>query len=450
MYRIATKVAQEILVLFEHHDIDAGPSEQEAEHDTGRAPARNTDLRGELRFAHAGNLTEEEAEAMSAEVPASLPGPHAQTPSGRPRARSLGIPFGGTPGRWNAITDVPGVEVGYTTLISGTSVRTGVTAIHPRGAGGAGDPVTAGFFSQNGNGEMTGVAWIEESGTFAGPVAVTNTHAVGIAHAATVAWAVRHHPRLAAAWLLPVVRETWDGYLNDINSPHVTEQACLDALESAASGPVEEGSVGGGTGMNCYEFKGGSGTASRLVPYAGTTFTTGVFVQANFGSRRELTLAGVPVGRLLADDNPMARTGHPGGAGSVIAIVGHRRAAAAAPVQGAGPPGHARPGPHRHRGVALLRRPVPGLLHRQPRARSPRRAAALRGDATGRYDQLRFIPWGCHGPVLRGRGGGHRGGRGQRAGGQRGHDRARRPPQSRAAARPGGRADRGSTERGWA
>ena len=231
--------------------------------------------------------------------------PHAQTPSGLPRARSLGIGFDGTPGRWNAITDVPGVEVGYTTLISGTSVRTGVTAIHPRGAAGAGDPVAAGFFSQNGNGEMTGIAWIGESGTFAGPVAITNTHAVGTAHAATVAWAVRHHPRLAAAWLLPVVGETWDGYLNDINSPHVTEQACLDALESAASGPVEEGSVGGGTGMNCYEFKGGSGTASRLVPYGETTFTTGVFVQANFGSRRELTLAGVPVGRLLADDNPL-------------------------------------------------------------------------------------------------------------------------------------------------
>src|SRR6266705_2696951 len=203
-----------------------------------------------------------------------LPGPHAATPAGKPRARSLGIPFDGTPGRWNAITDVPGVEVGYTTLIRGTSVRTGVTAIHPRGAAGADDPVAAGFFSQNGNGEMTGVSWIEESGTFTGPVAITNTHAVGTAHAAIVAWAVRHHPRLTDGWLLPVVGETWDGYLNDINSPHVTGQACLDALESAASGPVEEGSVGGGTGMNCYQFKGGSGTASRLVPYAGTTFTT--------------------------------------------------------------------------------------------------------------------------------------------------------------------------------
>src|SRR2546427_11036882 len=132
-----------------------------------------------------------------------LPGPHAATPAGKPRARSLGIPFGGTPGRWNAITDVPGVQVGYTTLIEGDSVRTGVTAIHPRGAAGAADPVAAGFFSQNGNGEMTGVSWIEESGTFTGPVAITNTHAVGIVHAAIVAWAGRHHPRAASAGPLP-------------------------------------------------------------------------------------------------------------------------------------------------------------------------------------------------------------------------------------------------------
>jgi len=199
-------------------------------------------------------------EGMAAGFPpgpaAGPPGAHAVTPAGQPRARSLGIPFAGQPGRWNAITDVPGVEVGYTTLIRGTSVRTGVTAIHPRGAAGAGDPVVAGFFSQNGNGEMTGVSWIQESGTFAGPVAITNTHAVGIAHAAIVAWAVRHHPGLAEAWLLPVVAETWDGYLNDINSPNVTERACLDALESAASGPVEEGSVGGGTGMNLLPVQG--------------------------------------------------------------------------------------------------------------------------------------------------------------------------------------------------
>jgi D-aminopeptidase len=234
------------------------------------------------------------------------PGPHAATPAGKPRARALGIPFDGTPGRWNSITDVPGVEVGYATLIEGDSVRTGVTAVHPRGAAGAADPVIAASFSQNGNGEMTGVSWIAESGTFAGPVAITNTHAVGVAHAAIIAWAVRHHPRMADAWLLPVAAETWDGYLNDINGQHVTQATALAALESAAAGPVEEGSVGGGTGMNCYGFKGGSGTASRVVPYRGTDYTVGVFLQANFGRRDELTLAGRPVGRLVTAPDPMA------------------------------------------------------------------------------------------------------------------------------------------------
>jgi L-aminopeptidase/D-esterase-like protein len=149
------------------------------------------------------------------------------------RARELGIAFGGQPGQWNSITDVPGIEVGYTTLIEGDSVRTGVTAIHPRGRDGAADPVAAGFHSQNGNGEMTGVAWIEESGTFAGPVAITNTHAVGIAHAGIVAWVVEHHPALAFAWLLPVAAETWDGYLNDINGHHVTEDHGIEALQAA-------------------------------------------------------------------------------------------------------------------------------------------------------------------------------------------------------------------------
>jgi D-aminopeptidase len=322
------------------------------------------------------------------------PGPHAATPAGKPRARALGIPFAGTPGRWNAITDVPGVEVGYSTLIRGTSVRTGVTAIHPRGAAGAGDPVAAGFFSQNGNGEMTGVSWIGESGTFTGPVAITNTHAVGVAHAAIVAWAVRHHPHLAEAWLLPVAAETWDGYLNDINSPNVTEQDCLGALQGAASGPVEEGSVGGGTGMNCYQFKGGNGTASRQVRFAGTTYAVGVFVQANFGQRDELTLAGVPLGRLLADDNPMAAPrANPGGAGSVIAIVGTD-----APL-------------FPHQTAALARRVTLGLARTgttgshfsgdlflafstgNPGAFTPGGNVML-GEAAEDYDQLRFVPWG--------------------------------------------------------
>jgi L-aminopeptidase/D-esterase-like protein len=251
-------------------------------------------------------------------ITVTTPDPHRTTPAGQPRARALGIPFGGRPGRWNAITDVPGVEVGYTTLIEGSTVRTGVTAIHPRGPAGTGDPVAAGFHSQNGNGEMTGVSWINESGTFDGPVAITNTHAVGVAHAGIIAWTVTHHPVVAEVWLLPVAAETWDGYLNDINGHHVTEQHVVTAIEAGRPGPVEEGSVGGGTGMNCYEFKGGSGTASRLVD----DYTVGVFVQANFGARRELVIAGVPLGDRLADDNPMAdfRLAPPG-SGSVIALV---------------------------------------------------------------------------------------------------------------------------------
>ena len=331
---------------------------------------------------------------------ADLPAGHAATPAGRPRARSLGIPLAGTPGRWNAITDVPGVHVGYTTLIQGESVRTGVTAIHPRGQAGAGDPVAAGFFSQNGNGEMTGVSWIAESGTFSGPVAITNTHAVGVAHAAIIAWTVQYHPRLADAWLLPVAAETWDGYLNDINGQHVTQEACLAALAAASSGPIEEGSVGGGTGMNCYQFKGGSGSASRRVDYAGTGYTVGVFVQANFGSREELTIAGLPVGQALAADNPMADYfGQPAGAGSVIAVV-----ATDAPLL-----------PHQCQ--ALARRVTLGLARTgttgshfsgdlflafstaSPGGITPA-VSTFRPGAGARYDQLRFIPWGFLDPFF--------------------------------------------------
>ncbi len=196
--------------------------------------------------------------------------PHLTTPSGKPRARGVGIPFAGTPGTWNAITDVPGVELGYWTRIEGEGVRTGVTAIHPRGAANAGDPIAAGTHNQNGNGEMTGVSWMRESGTMSGPICITNTHAVGVAHAGIVAWTNKHHPDLAEAWLLPVAAETWDGYLNDINGHHVTEEGTVAALEAAAHGPIEEGSVGGGTGMNCYFYKGGCGSASRTVEYADT------------------------------------------------------------------------------------------------------------------------------------------------------------------------------------
>lgn len=249
--------------------------------------------------------------------------PHLATPAGKPRARAVGLAFRGTPGRHNAITDVPGVEVGYQTLIEGDSVRTGVTALHPRGRANPGDPVAAGYHSQNGNGEMTGVSWIEESGTCQGPIAITNTHAVGIAHAGIIAWMNQYHPELTDVWLLPVAAETWDGYLNDINGHHVTEDIVIAALQAATASQPEEGSVGGGTGMNCYQFKGGSGTASRLVGYAGTTYTVGVFLQANFGRRHELTLGGVSLGEELADDNPMGRQPSvaPPGAGSVIVVV---------------------------------------------------------------------------------------------------------------------------------
>src|SRR5215469_2941916 len=268
--------------------------------------------------------------------PETPPPPHQRTPPGLPRAPPPGPRFRGTPGAANAITDVPGIEVGYQTLVRHDNVRTGVTAIHPRGKANLGDPVAAGFHSQNGNGEMTGAAWIEESGTFSGPIAITNTHAVGIAHAGIIAWANRYHPELTDSWLLPVAAETWDGYLNDINGHHVTEETVIAALEAATTGPIDEGSVGGGTGMNCYQFKAGSGTSSRVVDHMGTAYTVGVFVQANFGRRDELTITGVYLGEELADDNPMrdrftanagaappgtAPTGAPAGAGSVIAVV---------------------------------------------------------------------------------------------------------------------------------
>ena len=263
---------------------------------------------------------------------------------------------------------MPGVEVGYQTLIEGGNVRTGVTAIHPRGKHNPGDAVAAGYHSQNGNGEMTGVSWIEESGTCQGPVAITNTHAVGIAHAGIIAWMNAYHAELTDVWLLPVAAETWDGYLNDINGHHVTEEHVVRALQDATAGQPDEGSVGGGTGMNCYQFKGGNGTASRLVSYGGTSYTVGVFLQANFGRRDELTLNGVYLGEELADDNPMADFfAAPQGAGLGDRRRRHRRPAAAAPVQGARQAGHHGPGAHRHKRRAFLRRHLPCRLHRQSR-----------------------------------------------------------------------------------
>jgi D-aminopeptidase len=248
------------------------------------------------------------------------------------RARDYGIDFAGEPGRWNAITDVGGVRVGYQTLISGSGqlragagpVRTGVTAILPRGRNGVGVSCPAGWFSLNGNGEMTGTAWIDETGSLSEPIGITNTHAIGAVHRGIIEWAITANPAIASSWLLPVVAETWDGYLNDVNGPHVTTEITGRALDAATSGQIAEGSVGGGTGMCCYGFKGGTGTASRRVPLGERAWTVGVLLQANFGRRAELVIAGRPVGRALSDDNPMEDTTWtqiPPGAGSCIVVV---------------------------------------------------------------------------------------------------------------------------------
>lgn len=233
---------------------------------------------------------------------------HSQGTKMKPRARDLGVPFDGTPGQFNAITDVKGVEVGHTTLISGEGklevgvgpVRTGVTAVLPRGKQSS-DPVFAGWYSLNGNGEMTGTTWIEESGFLESPVVITNTHSVGVARDAVIAWQLKHAGKTAQAWGLPVVAETWDGWLNDINGFHVKPEHVFAALDSAQSGWVAEGGVGGGTGMICYEFKGGIGTSSRKLTERQGGYTVGALVQANFGLRQQLQIAGVPVGKEISE-----------------------------------------------------------------------------------------------------------------------------------------------------
>ena len=228
----------------------------------------------------------------------------------KPRARDLGVPFDGKTGPFNAITDVKGVEVGHTTLISGKGklevgvgpVRTGVTAVLPRGRASS-DPVFAAWFTMNGNGEMTGTTWVEDSGFLDGPVMITNTHSVGVVRDAVIAWRVKlGRPDTEGYWWsLPVVAETWDGYLNDINGFHVKPEHAFHALDTAHSGAVEEGNVGGGTGMICNEFKGGIGTSSRTLDEKEGGYTVGVLVQCNYGSRDELRIAGVPVGREIPD-----------------------------------------------------------------------------------------------------------------------------------------------------
>jgi L-aminopeptidase/D-esterase-like protein len=238
----------------------------------------------------------------------------ASAQTAKPRARDLGVPFEGTAGPLNAITDVAGVEVGLVTLIEGQGalqvgkgpVRTGVTAILPRGRAGT-DPVMAGWFSMNGNGEMTGTTWIKEGGFLEGPVFITNTHSVGVVRDASIAWGLKRGAQLQP-WSLPVVAETWDGTLNDINGFHVKPEHVMRALDGARGGPVAEGNTGGGTGMICYQFKCGTGTASRKLAEGAGGYTVGVLVQANHGTRAQLRIAGAPIGA----DIPMGQ----GGAGA--------------------------------------------------------------------------------------------------------------------------------------
>jgi D-aminopeptidase len=251
----------------------------------------------------------------------------------KPRARDLGVPFDGNPGPLNAITDVKGVEVGYTTLISGegdTAIRTGVTAILPQGKDFAGR-LFAAWHTLNGNGEMTGTTWIEESGGLGTPIMITNTHSVGIVRDAVIEWGAKKSKGGYSGDLsLPVVAETWDGFLNDINGFHVKKEHVFNALDTATSGPTAEGNVGGGVGMSSFQFKAGTGTASRVLSAAAGGYTVGVLVQANFGSRQNLNIAGVPVGREITDLMPLnaSRTSSSGkvlthgeGEGSIIVVL---------------------------------------------------------------------------------------------------------------------------------
>ncbi|HPG11821.1 MAG TPA: P1 family peptidase, partial [Chitinophagaceae bacterium] len=253
------------------------------------------------------------------------------TTAQKPRARDIGIPFNGTPGKYNAITDVKGVEVGYSTIISGTGknvrgkgpVRTGVTAILPRGHNN--NPVYANWYSLNGNGEMTGTTWITESGFLEGPVMITNTNSVGVVRDAVLKWYVKTGWYKEDFWYTyPVVAETYDGLLNDIYGFHVKESNAFEALDGARSGQLQEGNVGGGTGMMCLGFKGGTGTASRIVKVKDSTYTVGVLVQSNFGAKRNFTIAGVPVGQELKDTMNYEFKAPPSyepGDGSIIVVV---------------------------------------------------------------------------------------------------------------------------------
>jgi D-aminopeptidase len=261
--------------------------------------------------AAAAAVSAASAPAASAPLP---PAPAPAPAASGPRARDLGIPFDGTPGPNDAITDVAGVLVGHTTLISGSGklkvgegpVRTGVTAVLPRGLDSLSNPVFAGWFAQNGNGEMTGTTWVEESGFLEGPVMITNTHSVGVVRDAVIRWRVGRGNADSSGywWSLPVVGETWDGWLNDVNGFHVKPEHVFHALDSAHGGRVEEGSVGGGTGMICNGYKGGIGTASRKLDDKDGGYTIGVLVQCNYGTRDNLRIAGINVGREIPAPEP--------------------------------------------------------------------------------------------------------------------------------------------------
>ncbi len=240
----------------------------------------------------------------------------------KPRARDLGIPFEGKTGEHNGITDVSDVTVGYATVIEGDSARTGVTIIHPRGSKDH-TPVYAGVHSFNGNGEMTGAAWIEEGGLLEGPIGITNTHSVGMVRDTIIKWQIQNNA-MYQKWSCPVVAETADAWLNDMDGFHIKEQHVFNALDSAKSGPIDEGNVGGGTGMICYEFKGGTGTSSRVLPEKLGGWTVGVLVQSNFGKRYQLTIAGAPVGEQLTTYAPFSKGVNlfMQESGSLIVIVG--------------------------------------------------------------------------------------------------------------------------------
>ncbi|HWR59180.1 MAG TPA: P1 family peptidase [Thermodesulfovibrionales bacterium] len=266
------------------------------------------------------------ADSFAAEVPAA----EVKTDNSSPglRARDLGIPFDGIPGKFNAITDVAGVEVGHSTIITGEGtlilgrgpVRTGVTAILPRGK--KYDPVFGGFYALNGNGEMTGTSWVEESGYIEGPITITNTNSVGTVRDAVISWQLER--KLAdeeGEASLPVVAETYDGYLNDLGGFHVKKEHVYAALDGAGTGLVAEGNVGGGTGMVCHQFKGGIGTSSRVLDKKVGGYTVGVLVQANHGRRSTLTIAGVPVGKELTDRMPLIKSVLPGKDSSIIVVV---------------------------------------------------------------------------------------------------------------------------------